>query len=185
MDGIFAHYSRIIFSRWTALGLARDQLWADEFTEEVITNFVEDAIQFLLQEGASLYVDVLSNNFERFFDEQFNVDIEDNSQVEVAQNLLRLYREIFQENRIDINNTDNYVSKLAQLPISSNANGCLRVKQGSEDSDDSSDEENCDYDFGDGVVARPESQTPSQALSKAGPLYDEDGFEIVQSRRRR
>ncbi|KAF3427831.1 hypothetical protein E2986_05793 [Frieseomelitta varia] len=77
-----------IFSNWTALRMVVEHNMG---TKKMVIDFCSYMTEVMyMNEG--LNVSEIANELEKYIDEQFNTELEDNSSEQVAEELLRFYR---------------------------------------------------------------------------------------------
>ncbi|KAJ3047210.1 hypothetical protein HK097_000123 [Rhizophlyctis rosea] len=168
----------LTFIRWTALQICLDNQLAGRETAESLTTLHTHTLKFFRDFGTEVQAYELADNFTSYFDEVFDVDIEDGSPRQVGDALVKLYREVM----ID-GNTAGVEELKVKVEMSGNAGARASVRQGGEDDEDDSEDE----DENDGEVDSPMEVDAghSAPAPRPEPVIDEDGFELVQKKGRR
>jgi hypothetical protein len=196
---------KAVFERWTALRLAIAGCWAGSDTTERVDDLIDDVIELCLgqrqrADGNILPYSqrILSSWLEDFFVEDCSADVEDGSIGQVAgvidglrTEILRaapcpvaMWREVCPElaklaDRVRSERAQGR-SLLASTEESSTSEGSLSAEQRAEDSVADNAME---------ILPRPTADNPSDANEENDttelPLVDEDGFQLVVSRRHR
>lgn len=171
--------------RWTALQIALDQGLGAGDAERDFTDLLEETIGYFTRNGADANAEDLSDNFEMWFDQVFNMSLEDGSALQVGRSLEELYRQVVgQGNPAPVlalrESQARVVGKQragTQLVAGQDEEGLTVEDDSDSDSDDSSDED-MDTDGGAGPSTEP------QQRNKPEKIIDDEGFETVQRRRR-
>lgn len=147
----------IILSQWTALRIAIEHSLAPESSMQELSQLV---YEFFMTEK-QVYWDELAGNFDEYFLETFNMELEDKSSDSISKHLCLLFSEL-KEGKED---------EYAKIVAAGKKNVAVCEKDESSDSEDEMDE------------AMEVDVEPLAGPSE--PVIDEDGFELVQRRRRR
>lgn len=179
---LFTEGLKIVFSRWTALRLALDNQWAGIHTEKVIQDLMDEVVEFFQTYGSQVYADEIRDNLEQFFAEVMNVDLEDGSPAQIGKSLVDLYRSLMVEGSLEM------LNRLRELSMKSTSGQSQSRRAGGDDDDDSSEEEEEGDDYeGSSMDVDMEGSSSSEQQPPAPiePVFDEDGFELVQKKGRR
>lgn len=109
--------------------------------------------------------------------DEFEVQVEDDSIVPIAQLIIELRTALLQGNFGVVEQLRERFEKNKDKVLVANAQ---KRNDGGECDDGEEEEEDSDQEMGD-----VDGGVPVQTLQPSGPVFDEDGFELVQSRRRR
>ncbi|KAJ3224777.1 hypothetical protein HK099_007895 [Clydaea vesicula] len=131
------------------------------------TYLYENILEFFKKHSRNVEPHELARNFEDFFDEIFSLSLEDNSQYQIGTLLCKLYNEIFFSNSLE------ELTKLRNWSSMKKSGTVKIVNNEGESTDDDSDESLVDEEM---LVVKEKS--------KIEPVIDDDGFELVQKRRR-
>ncbi|OAD61515.1 Pre-rRNA-processing protein TSR2 like protein [Eufriesea mexicana] len=102
----FLSVTQRIFSNWTALRVAVEQGMG---TKERATDFCPYITEVMYM-NEDLNSDEIANELEDYMDEYFNTELQDNSAIQVAEELLRFYHYCTE------NNENLAMTELAKLP---------------------------------------------------------------------
>lgn len=91
----------MILQRWTALNICIEQDLAGPSSALKRTELYESIISYFRDEGIKLTVDELENSLYWYFDETFNLDLEDDSSKDVAERLCEMYQEVCVDGKFD------------------------------------------------------------------------------------
>jgi hypothetical protein len=134
-QSIFIEGSILIFKKWASFRMALDnnpevltQFSDDEDKQLEINEMLNCLFNDILQEMEKESGPVLEQNVADlifcFVQEFFDVDLEDDSERQIAKNLIKLYNEIFKENKTEfidrlrtIDKTFNYSNYSIAFPI--------------------------------------------------------------------
>ncbi|CAG9463367.1 unnamed protein product [Pedinophyceae sp. YPF-701] len=168
----FEEGMQLIMRRWTALGLAVENMWGGVNSQDKANQLMQDIINWFYEKREH-WKDVLEECLDDSMLHDFNVECEDGSQAEVAGAMVQLYEEIA-AGKADMLNTLR--AQVASEPGAKkskkqviDADGTL-IDGDVSDSDDDDDGDDDDMDVG-----MEEDDVPP----KAEPIIDEDGFEMV------
>ncbi|KAI9017105.1 hypothetical protein BC832DRAFT_536463 [Gaertneriomyces semiglobifer] len=89
---LFTKVVHTVFKRWTALQLAiaNANFPSGHRTQEL----AEHTLEFFSQHKTEVYPDEIAENLKDFFDEIFDVELEDGSPEQIGKSLVRMYREV-------------------------------------------------------------------------------------------
>lgn len=184
----FSEGVTLILRRWTALQIALDQGLGSGNPNTDFADLHEETVGYFQRNGGDANAEDLAENFEMWFDQVFNLALEDGSALQVGRSLEQLYRQIVVEGNpatlLALRESQASVvgRQRAGTQIVGNNEEGLTVEDNSDDSDDDDDdEEDSDEEMGE---AGPSSSSGGPK-GKPEKIIDEDGFETVQSRRRR
>lgn len=173
----FARSVYILLELWPALRQAVQEQWGGEYSEEKREFLLSHLCDEYGNGGARTRPDLddLTELIESYVMEEFDCELEDNSAVLIAGHICLVHTGIFIEDKGD--------TILAELEATLSRTGAKsqrsQVQDGFEMIDDkaASDEDD----------ERPlgQSAPPREPAPKLEPIVDEDGFEMVQSRRRK
>ncbi|KAJ3392221.1 hypothetical protein HDU92_008573 [Lobulomyces angularis] len=152
---------------WTALNICIEQDLAGFNSIQQKTYLYENILEFFKKHSRNVEPHELARNFEDFFDEIFSLSLEDNSQYQIGTLLCKLYNEIFFSNSLE------ELTKLRNWSSMKKSGTVKIVNNEGESTDDDSDESLVDEEM---LVVKEKS--------KIEPVIDDDGFELVQKRRR-
>ncbi|KND04900.1 uncharacterized protein SPPG_00594 [Spizellomyces punctatus DAOM BR117] len=174
---LFTDAVQCVFERWTALQLALDHQMAGISTAERPQELLEHTCAFFQQYRTDVMPHEIAENLKDFFDEVFNAELDDGSPEQIGKTLVRLYRDVVVEGK-----TEEVLEMKAKAQSSGRAAG-ESVKAG--DGDDSSDDE-VDGSTGSDAMEVDSGPTQSETSNRRpDPVVDEDGFELVQSKKGR
>ncbi|CAL5222778.1 g5191 [Coccomyxa viridis] len=170
----------LVFKRWTALCLALDGQWGGSGSADKAQIIYEETLDWFYKKKEH-YADDLGMDLEDSFESDFNAKLEDGSPYEVAKVLVLLHNELLQGSA----ETLDRLRRQAPADVSGSKqqtvdNDGAVISQGQEDgsSSDSGSSDGEDGDAAMGDVQQAEKQ-------HAGPVIDEDGFQLVQRSRGR
>ncbi|KAJ3108582.1 hypothetical protein HDU97_000864 [Phlyctochytrium planicorne] len=177
---MFEEGFKLIVDRWTALQLAVDNQMGGTNTGVMVSTLQIHTRDFFKQYGNQVEVDELEGNLQGYFEECFNIDLQDGSASQVARVTVQLYRELASQGRSDALDRLRSTMKNARAVTGSKAMAAdSDYEDDDSDEDDGSDDDDAmQEDSGPSVQAPP----PPPPIEK---IVDEDGFELVQTRRRR
>lgn len=172
----------LIFSQWTALCLAVEQQWGGPDSEAKADYLIDDVVQWFYKKKEH-YVDDLEMELVDGLLEDFQLEAEDGSPRQVATSLIALYQAC-------CHNDAGPLQQLRQQYTAggSGAAGSRPVTGGADaEGSSSSDEDDMDEDMQEAPAAVPMSAAAAAgaAQPRPGPIVDDDGFELVQTRRGR
>ncbi|KAK4536465.1 hypothetical protein CDCA_CDCA08G2490 [Cyanidium caldarium] len=186
-----------VFRRWTAMRLARGHAWAGAETDELIDELAADIVALILNEyrredGSSVpysATTVVSWLYD-FFEDDCTADIEDGSVEQVGEVLERLRAAVAQaatsstrgaDGPLCVPEVDRLVDAVEREGVAGR-DAAAEVTATSTDGD-SSDED----DTGDDSAERWNGgeAVDDVAVMRREPEVDEEGFQVVRSRRAR
>ncbi|KAI9102734.1 Pre-rRNA-processing protein TSR2-domain-containing protein [Phlyctochytrium arcticum] len=177
---LFTETVQLVFQQWTALQLALDHQMAGHGTTERAQELWEHTCEFFEKYTTAVMAHEIAENLKDFFDEIFNAELDDGSPEQIGETLVALYKEIMTEGKVD-----------RALAIKEQARGHPPIQSRQGNHDDSSDDDG-DEGNDENPTASSESNQAGQAMdvdnsntSRPEPVIDEDGFELVQPRKRR
>lgn len=178
----FARSVYIILELWPALKQAVIEQWGGEYSEEKREFLLSHICDEYGDHGAETKPDVddLTELIESYIVEEFDCELEDDSAALVAEHICLAHTGIFVENKGDevLNEIEQTFSRVA--PKSKRAT----VQDGFEYiGDGDRGEDNAAHDDDKESASAP--APPRERAPPPEPVIDEDGFEMVQSRRRR
>ncbi|KPV77306.1 uncharacterized protein RHOBADRAFT_33490 [Rhodotorula graminis WP1] len=166
---LFARSALDLFDMWPALRLAISHGWGGD-GKEGKTAIAEDVVDLLMEQGIPLpAADDVAATLLHVVGNEFDVDLEDGSEVLVARDLVALWRECLGRDR-----------------------GGARFearREGGGDEDESSDEgsefdESGSDDEMDGIEEEEHAPQLVETRPREEPVVDEDGFELVQTKKK-
>jgi hypothetical protein len=104
----------IILSRWTALKLINDlDLGGDRNTTALKINNLKDSLfNFFIDYGVKVDEYDLADNISDYLSEEFDVQLEDNSSIQVSKSLIECYNQVLINGRVEfLENLKNLPSK--------------------------------------------------------------------------
>jgi pre-rRNA-processing protein TSR2 len=165
------------------LQIALDQGLGSVDSERDFADLLDETLGYFQRNGGDANAEDLQDNFEMWFDQVFNLSLEDGSSLQVGRSLEELYRQVV----VAGNSAPLTALKESQerivgnqrsgTKIVANQEEGLTVEDNSEDSEDGSDSDEDMEDAGASSSAAPKKEKPEKVV-------DEDGFETVQRRRR-
>ncbi|KAJ3405059.1 hypothetical protein HDU80_001955 [Chytriomyces hyalinus] len=178
------HY---VFLRWTALQLAIEHGMGGSQTLSKVSLLGTYITDFFGSQGVRIDSYDLEDNLISYFEESFQAQLEDGSALQVSQLLVALFRELG-DGRLDTFER----CKTAALNATANTGASVRVREDDESSDGDSDSDSGDESVGAFPSGMQESEggmevemAAAEPVVKQGPVFDEDGFEVVQQKGRR
>ncbi|TPX67602.1 hypothetical protein CcCBS67573_g07458 [Chytriomyces confervae] len=177
------HY---VFLRWTALQLAIEHGMGGSQTLSKVSLLGTYITDFFGSQGVRIDSYDLEDNLISYFEESFQAQLEDGSALQVSQLLVALFRELG-DGRLDTFER----CKTAALNATANTGASVRVRDDDESSDGDSDSDSGDESVGAFPSGMQESEggmeveMAAEPVVKQGPVFDEDGFEVVQQKGRR
>ncbi|RKO96102.1 hypothetical protein CXG81DRAFT_26098 [Caulochytrium protostelioides] len=194
----FVECQTLLFQKWTALELAKDHRLAGRDTVPRCEELAELTLEFFVRHGGDVEADELAENWSAFFAEVFNTELGDGSAEQVGRALVRCYHAIMVQN--DPAPWQQLKQEAAQR-AARGANAAVQMSRrqrdavvGDGDGDDSDDSDfNSDSDDGsdsgsdadDAMAEDGDDAVAPPPPPPAGPVIDEDGFEVVQKKGRR
>lgn len=199
---LFAEGMGYILTRWTALQLAIDFANHNPSAnkQQELHGLLSD---FFMGHGASVERDELADNLALYMDEEFSLMLEDSSEEQVAEAIVKLYRDIVQKG--DTSELERLRQSVANKTAAATRAASQRINQ--DNDGDSSDDDYNDGEDGDCQMGAPSSSTTSPphfrrsnitdsemmmdgdesyaARNAPEPVIDQDGFELVQKKGRR
>jgi hypothetical protein len=105
----------IILSRWTALKLINDlDLGGDRNSTALKINNLKDSLfNFFVDYGVKVDEFDLADNISDYLSEEFDVQLEDNSSIQVSKSLIECYHQVF------INGKVEFLEHLKNIPSTS------------------------------------------------------------------
>lgn len=170
---------RSVFSRWTALQLAVSNGMGGSDTDGKYEAFIEAFTQYLSRNARPcISISSMEQDVQEYLndvlDEEFNTELEDGSNIELAQLFVR-YIQLIQQGKL----ADVQQEIQLQQAAASAHQMCVRDKNG----DDSSSSSGSDDDEDDDDDMQEEEQQPSASGSKSHSMdVDEDGWTTVNRR---
>lgn len=163
----FAKAARVLFRRWTALGLAVSQSWGGNDSEQKAESLLEEVFQLFEERGSAVTEQELGQLLLEAMEEDFNAQLEDGSAEQVAHELVMLHadcvnKELSRPQRIIAG--DNNPSQVAPGVAQSR-------EEGQEDASMGDDE--------------PAEEGRGDSGSMNEPQVDEDGFQVVTRGRKK
>lgn len=170
---VFYECIGLVFSRWSALKVVQDNdLGGDPLrTGTKIQDLHDSVFEFFEEYKTSASVEDLADNFYNYFEEAFDVELDDDSPDQVAVQLGRVYGAIV---------TQGNSSVLEELRLQC-AKGLMSGQSITEGEEVDMDGE---IDSEDDMMMDPQSSSRAAPEAPREPVVDEDGFELVQSRRK-
>ena len=137
---------------------------------------------FFAAHGLEVDSSELEENLSGYFEEAFNVYLEDDSPALVAKDIVNLYRELSQGSLIRLEKLRSTSSAIAAAAAARRANH-NNQNDSSDDDDDDDDNNEGDNELNgeDDAMEMDISRSP---VAKLEPVIDEDGFELVQKKKR-
>ncbi|KAI8833739.1 hypothetical protein BC829DRAFT_448614 [Chytridium lagenaria] len=87
---------KLIFDRWTALQIVIDHQMAGTQTKPMVEAITTHTYDFFHQHGQNVEVDELEGNYTGYFEECFDLELQDGSASQVARSVVMLFRELGQ-----------------------------------------------------------------------------------------
>lgn len=178
---LFEEGVSLILKSWTALALAVEHEWGGSGSSQKADQLRADIIEWFYN-GREHWADELEEAIDEVMTTDFNAQIEDGSQTEVADKLVQLHAEL-KAGKLDLYHRIKATAEQAmqaarrsQRQVVDNDGAVMEGESSDSDSDSemagSGDEGMMDAE-GDGAAAA------------TGPVVDDEGFELVQRRGRR
>ncbi|GFH08750.1 uncharacterized protein HaLaN_03768 [Haematococcus lacustris] len=178
--------ARLLFLRWTALCLAVENQWGGASSAEKADWLLRESISWCYKNKVILcsehYADDLEEELLDALLEDFNLEVEDGSALEIAQRLLKLFAEC---------KVGSY--SMVQELTAAAASGVARSRRqvvdndgtvmGEADAGETSSSGSSDDD--DDEMADAAHTGPAAPAARPAPVVDEDGFTMVQGRGRK
>lgn len=155
---------------WT--GSTRERVRLESMEAQFFTSAANRGSPLLLPEH---YADELEALLDDAMLNDFNVEAEDGSPLQVAQSLVAVYHECFQGNYATVQR----MQAQAAVGASRSQRAVVPRGEGDEEEDSSSDEGGEGEDE-DEEMEDAEAAGPSHPPQPVGPVVDEDGFTLVQ-----
>ncbi|KAJ3390981.1 hypothetical protein HDU84_006653 [Entophlyctis sp. JEL0112] len=184
---VFTEAIHYVFLRWTALQIVIEQSLGGHKTLQSVSLLGEYIVDFFTQYGSRIDADDLEDNITAFFEESFNVELEDGSAAQISQLLCLLF------NSISEGNLEHFerVKTLASAKTSALQQSRRELVRGADDEDVDDDDDCDDSDDDDDVMEDADAQKDKGVplreylLSMEGSGHeskatvDDDGFEVV------
>ncbi|KAI8621927.1 Pre-rRNA-processing protein TSR2-domain-containing protein [Chytriomyces sp. MP71] len=180
------HY---VFLRWTALQLAIAHSMGGSSTLQKVSLLGTYITDFFAAQGLKIDPYDLEDNLVSFFEESFQAQLEDGSALQVAQVLVTIFRELGEGSSVTFD-----LVREAAMCMTADTGRSMRGRgdnDGDDDDDDDSDSDSdpdipSPADSGSNDMEVSQSiATPAPEPVRPGPVFDEDGFEVVQQKGRR
>lgn len=110
---IFIEGLDLIFSRWTALKLAIDNGWGGPNTLEKSIQLKSTIISSFDKKGSKVEQEDIEDLIIDFMNNELCIILEDSSEIQIAQQILSLYKEAISGKR-------NIVNSLSSIPLNNN-----------------------------------------------------------------
>uniref|UniRef100_A0A060T8U8 ARAD1D05610p n=1 Tax=Blastobotrys adeninivorans TaxID=409370 RepID=A0A060T8U8_BLAAD len=165
---------------WEDLTLAVENQWAGSESSD-IRDWMVGAIVELFEDN---YTDAgeIETRLLQMMQDEFDVDVQDGSGEVVAQQIVNIYRQCAEENFSTVEKLFSQYQEREEKK----SKGLLKpqiVKPQTEAGEDDDSEEEGEWEDDDAQNSSGPSQTPTNEA--AGPIVDDDGFELVQKKNRR
>eukprot|EP00918_Siedleckia_nematoides_P088965 GHVU01195634.1.p1 GENE.GHVU01195634.1~~GHVU01195634.1.p1 ORF type:complete len:159 (-),score=39.94 GHVU01195634.1:1313-1789(-) len=136
------------FKNWTALSLAVENGWGGRHSQKKREDFFEAVIDQFRTRGSGVKADDLAEDLEEQMAGRFSVNLEDDSQDEVAQLLVELYSDCMAGRTDKAKTVFSHSSTGAQLSVELTPGGAgIDFDMDDEDDDDDDDESGEDTDY--------------------------------------
>lgn len=154
----------IVISRWTAIKVINDlDLGGDHnATLEKINLLKESVFNFFIDYGLNVDEHDLSDNLSEYLLEEFDVELEDNSSIQVSKSLIECYSLIVVHGRIEI------LHQLRTMPNTSD----YKCESPNESPDESS------------IESLIKGMDIDEEPVNNAPIVDQDGFTLVKRKKR-
>ncbi|KAH6562213.1 hypothetical protein BASA50_004852 [Batrachochytrium salamandrivorans] len=178
-----------IYSRWTALTLAHQNAVTPQPNQTPYADLLAHTVDYFHTLGSksapattsdiASIAEILAANLVSYFEDVFEVEVEDGSPYQIARTVTMMYQEIFvarTATRVVTMREEN--SKQASIGSASRWIVASKTVQDYQSDDDDNDEES---DAEDVVMEDTEMavDSPKPTKQPQGPIIDEDGFETV------
>eukprot|EP00892_Ulva_mutabilis_P012337 jgi/Ulvmu1/9476/UM052_0045.1 len=179
----------LVLKKWTALQLAVENQWGGRDSTEKADDMYNEILEWFYKRKEH-YPDELEPLLETIILEDFNVQAEDGSPLQVSKALVDLYKQCLAGDFSLIQRLSAVASGAQQSAGFAVDNDGTAVPMNTADGGDSSDDDADDDDemdvdeAGPGAAAAQE-ETAQRQQAPAGPVIDDDGFQMVQRGRRR
>ncbi|KAJ3116476.1 Cyclin-dependent kinase 2 [Phlyctochytrium bullatum] len=175
---LFEEAVSLIFGRWTALQLAVENQLGGRQTREMAEALQTHTCSFFKDYGRNVAVDELEENLRGYFDECFNLDLQDGSPLQISRLLVEAFKQLEESN----GSRSQVLEKLRETAstVRARAMGSSSTMADSDADDDSgSDDEDSDEQDDDDEDRSESMQYEETPRTKPDPIIDEDGFELI------
>lgn len=170
---IFCEGIALVLRRWTALQIAIDNDMAGVNSELKRTELYDNIVSYFAEEKVT--VDELENSLYWYFEDEFKLQLEDESSNDVSMQLVKMYQEVVVEGNAAS------VQRLRELSNRTNANASTQSRMVEETVDGAEDP--MDAPELQSVTESTDMQLDEPAPPKYEPVVDDEGFTLVQKGR--
>ncbi|KAI3987504.1 hypothetical protein MKX01_006746 [Papaver californicum] len=173
----FSQGISLVLSRWTALQMAIHNEWGGRDSRQKSDQLSSDILSWFTQTKEPLYIDDLEEILSDTMTLSFNVELDDGSEKELAEELMIMHEECLQENY-------ELIQKLR-----ASKNGAQAVSQSRQLVDENENESSDDEEASDMAVDEPQrprsnSKTNSTSVDNQNQTGQaDDGWSVVPPRR--
>ncbi|KAI3869141.1 hypothetical protein MKX03_035384 [Papaver bracteatum] len=175
----FSEGISLVLSRWTALQMAIQNEWGGRDSRQKSDQLSHDILSWFTQTKEPLYIDDLEKILFDTMIRELNVELDDGSEKELAEELMIMHEECLQEN----------YETAQRLRVSNN--GAQAVSRSMQLVDENEDESSDDEEASDMAVDEPQrpssnSKTNNTSVNNQNQTGQaDDGWSVVPPRRNR
>ncbi|KAI8898402.1 hypothetical protein BC833DRAFT_590028 [Globomyces pollinis-pini] len=174
---LFSEAISMIFSKWTALQIAIDNCPYSHQTN-LQSDLLQLTVSFYKEFNGKIEPDELEKNFTAFIEDQLCCTVEDGSPLQVANDIVQLYKLIVVQCDLELFNR-------MKAEIQAKGNQAKTLSKTIQDEGASDDSDWNESVMGDGDSVMGSEDMAVDPPKPTGPIIDDDGFELVQRKGRR